>query len=146
MRSDYVFDAEPLVAYLYDEPGADRVAEVLTAVYDDEVAAALSEVTATEVVYKTAWLRADGRPDESDLDAGRESLRDFLDQGVHLEPPSDSWTTAAAIKADGGIALGDAFAVALAHVSDATLVVGADGDFDDLPLDVELERIRSNPA
>jgi PIN domain nuclease of toxin-antitoxin system len=145
MSSDYVLDAEPLVAYLYDEPGADRVESILTAVYDDATAA-MSEVTATELVYKTAWLQADGRPDDRHLQTGRRRVRDFRDQGVRLVPPTDSWPTAATVKADGGIALGDAFAVALAHAEDATLVVGADDDFADLPVPVELERVRSDPT
>lgn len=46
------------------------------------------------------------------------------------------------MKASGGISLGEAFAVALAAANGATLVIGADEDFDDLPLSVEIERVR----
>ena len=146
MSRRYVFDAEPLIAYLFDEPGASSVEQMLTAVYDDTATAAISEVTATEVSYKTAWLLADDRPKDDDLFVGRKQVRNFLDQGLELLPSTDSWTTAARVKADGGISLGDAFAVALAAQEEATLVVGADGDFEELPIEVDLERVRDEPA
>lgn len=146
MSSDYVFDTEPLVAHLFGEPGETRVEEILSNVYDGEVAATMSEVTATEVTYKSACLLADERPNDGHLAAGQRQLQNFLDQGIEIRPPTDSWETAARVKADGGISLGDAFAVALAAREEATLVVGADGDFDDLPIAVDVERIRDDPA
>jgi len=146
MSSTFVFDAEPLVAYLHDEPGADRVQDVLERVYDGTLDAEMSEVTATEVAYKTAWLHADERPTGDDLNLGRRQVRNFADGGVELVSPTDSWETAAKIKAGGGISLGDAFAVALAAETDGTLLVGADDDFDDLDVSVNIERIRTTAA
>jgi len=46
------------------------------------------------------------------------------------------------VKADGHISLADAAAVALAYERDATLLVGGDDEFDDLPLEVSCERFR----
>lgn len=146
MRGPFVFDAEPLIAYLYDEPGSDRVEDVLGDVYDDDADAAMSEVTATEIAYKTAWLRAEDRPTDDDLELGRRQVRNFVDGGVELVPPTESWETAAAVKLDGGIALGDAFAVALAAERDATLLVGADDDFEEIGIPVDVERVRTDPA
>lgn len=146
MGTDLVFDAEPLIAYLYDEPGSDRVEDLLVEVYDGTTSAAISEVTATEIAYKVAWLRADDRPDDDDLALGRRQVRNFRDQGVEQVPPTDSWPTAARVKAAGGISLGDSFAVALAVEQDARLVVGADDDFATIPVDVDCERVRSEPA
>lgn len=146
MSSDLVFDAEPLIAYLYDEPGAERVEELLVEVYDGVTEAAISEVTAAEIAYKVAWLRADGRPGDEDLALGRRQVRNFVDEGVQLVPPTDSWEEAARVKASGGISLGDSFAVALAAERDALLVIGADDDFADLPVAVDCERVRSEPA
>jgi len=40
--------------------------------------------------------------------------------------------------------LPDAYAVALAHERSATLVVGADDDFEDLPVTVEVCRFRDH--
>lgn len=146
MSSDYVFDTEPLIAQVFDEPGATRVEEILADVYDGTATASMSEITATEFTYKSAWLLADGRPDDDHVEASQWQLQNFLDQGVELRTPTNSWETAARVKASGGIALGDAFAVALADQDEATLVVGADGDFADLSLGVTVERIRDDPA
>jgi predicted nucleic acid-binding protein len=54
------------------------------------------------------------------------------------------WRLAGEVKTDGGISLADAYAVALAHERGATLVAGADDDFDALPIDVEVERVRDH--
>lgn len=42
--------------------------------------------------------------------------------------------------------MADAYAVALAVEWDATLLVGADEDFADLPVEVKIERIRDAPT
>ncbi|USZ66865.1 PIN domain-containing protein [Halorussus salilacus] len=146
MSESFAFDAEPLVAYLYDEPGSDRVERILGEVYDGETDAMMSEVTATEIAYKTAWIHAEDRPSDDDLELGRRQVRNFVDGGIELVSPTDSWETAAAVKMQGGIALGDAFAVALAAERGATLLVGADDDFEDVPVSVEIEGIRTEPA
>lgn len=142
MSESYVFDAEPLIAHFYDEPGAERVESLLTGVYDGDSTGFLSEVTATEIAYKIAWLEAGDQPTDADLDTGRAQVQDVVDGGLRLEPTTESWETAARVKTGGGIALGDAFAVALAATNGATPVAGADDDFDDLPVSVEIERIR----
>ncbi|WP_135853359.1 PIN domain-containing protein [Halorussus salinus] len=146
MSGPFVFDAEPLIAYLYDEPGSGRVEDVLGDVYDEDAEAVLSEVTATEIAYKTAWIHAEDRPTDSDLELGRRQVRNFVDGGVELVAPTESWETAAAVKMHGGVALGDAFAVALAAEREATLLVGADDDFEDVGVAVKIERIRTEPA
>lgn len=117
----YIFDAEPLLAYLYDEPGADTV----------------------EVIYKVARLET-GRPDqiepgEAELTIRKRDLRVFQGFGLGIETPS--WGSVARIKASGGISLGDSYGVALAHERAGTLVAGGDPEFDDLPVDVRIDRI-----
>ena len=42
--TDYVFDAEPLVAFRYGEEGAERIEEILEEVYDGDSTAAMSVV------------------------------------------------------------------------------------------------------
>jgi predicted nucleic acid-binding protein len=49
--TEYVFDTEPLVAYLYDEPGASTVTELLQAVDAGEASGAVSHATATELLW-----------------------------------------------------------------------------------------------
>ena len=100
--SDLVFDTEPLIAYVYDEPGTDRVQDLLKRVDAGDVTAAISEVTATEIVYKIACLQADGRPDEADLADGRQQVDSFVAGGIELVPPTESWPIAARVKAGGG--------------------------------------------
>ena len=41
----------------------------------------------------------------------------------------------------GGISLGDSYAVALADGRGGTLVIAADSEFDDLPVEVAIHRI-----
>ncbi|WP_228842273.1 PIN domain-containing protein [Halococcus agarilyticus] len=56
------------------------------------------------------------------------------------------WRLAGEIRANGDVSLADTNAVALAADRHATLVVGADDGFEDLPLDVDPSRFRSDPA
>jgi predicted nucleic acid-binding protein len=61
-----------------------------------------------------------------------------------LELEAADWRLAAEVKADGNISLADAYAVALAYEREATLVAGADDDFDDVSLDIDLRRFRED--
>lgn len=146
--TEFVFDTEPLIAYLYDESGASDVADLLRDVQDDRATGKLSHATATELVYKVARLET-GDPDrleppEDALQTAERDLRVFRGFGLAIETPSLS--TVARIKAAGGISLGDSYAAALAVDRGATLVVGADPEFGDLPMAIDLHRIRAEPA
>jgi len=132
--TDYVFDTEPLVALRYDEDGAERVEEILEDVYDGDLTASMSAVTATEVRYVIG--RAEG-----DIHAGVRTVRNHVDGGVEIVPVRSHGLTAARVKMDGNISLGDSFSAALAYEEDAKLVVGKDDEFDSLPVDVKLERV-----
>ena len=146
--TDYVFDTEPLIAYLYDEPGAADVTERLLEIDSDEAHGAISHATATEIVYKIARLETGDpnhtSPGDDEFDVGEHDLRVLRGYGVTIETPS--WSTVARIKGAGGISLGDSYAAALAIEEDATLVVGADPEFDDLSQDLSLYSIREDPA
>jgi len=146
--SSYVFDTEPLVAYLYDEPGASRVTERLRAVEQEAATGAISHATATELVYKIARLETGDPnqtpPGDEEFETARRDLRIVRGYGLTVETPG--WDTVGEIKGAGGISLGDAYTAALAAEREATLVVGADPEFGDLSVDVELSRIRDDPA
>ena len=141
--TSYVIDTEPLIAYFYDEPGADEVAELLKEVQQEHKEGAIAHATAAEIVYKIARLEtgAPNReiPAEEELELGERDIRVLQGFGVTIEMPS--WQTVARLKAPGGISLGDCYAAALANERDARLVVGADPEFDELPIDIELHRI-----
>lgn len=139
----YVFDTEAVLAFLLGESGHEAVADRLDEVTAGETQGYLTEVNASEVLYRLARIKSD------DGNATSESLR-RVDLGVRgltrhgLTIERASWQTTGEVKAAGRIALGDAHAVALAMDRDATLVVGADDDFDTLPVDVRCERFRDH--
>lgn len=141
---NYVFDTEPLIAFFYDEPGARDVAEHLREVQNEEATGAISHATAAEIVYKVARLETGdperATPGEVELGTGLRDLQILQSFRVSIETPS--WEGVAGVKAPGGISLGDSYAVALAEETAATLVVGEDPEFDDLPVDVDIYRIR----
>lgn len=144
--TEYVFDTEPLVAYFYDEPGASDVTERLQSIERDDATGAISHATATELVYKIARLET-GEPNrispgDDDFEVGEGDLRVLRGYGVTIGTPP--WSTVARIKGAGGISLGDSYAAALALDEGATLVVGADPEFDDLPVDIDIHRIRND--
>jgi predicted nucleic acid-binding protein len=142
----YVFDTEAIIAYLYNEPGHEKVASKLDAVFEAEAEGSLSEANASELFYLVAQFEgtADNRPTKASLRDADRDLRAIERQGLTIRVPP--WRLAGEIKADGDISLADANAVALAAERDARLVVGADDDFDDLSLDVDLYQFRTDPA
>lgn len=144
----YVFDTEPLIAYFYDEPGASAVTERLQAIETGEANGAISHSTAVELVYKIARLETGDPntvpPGDEEFEVGRRDLRILRGYGVTIGTPA--WSTVARIKGAGGISLGDSYAAALADEKDATLVVGADPEFGDVALDIDVEQIREEPA
>ncbi|ERH03065.1 MAG: putative nucleic acid-binding protein, contains PIN domain protein [Halonotius sp. J07HN6] len=137
MTDTIVFDTEPLVAYLDDEPGSDTVETCIDRVAAGEVDGYISPVTKTEIVYVGARV---GFRRETLLD----SLRRLADLGVPVYEAENCWETAATLKADHMMTLGDAYALATTRAVDGTLLVGADSDFTDVP--VAVERFRDEPA
>lgn len=144
--TEYVFDTEAIIAYLYNEPGHETVAATLDTVFEGETEGSLTEANASEVFYLVARFEGttDDTPTKASLRDADRDLRALERQGLTIRVAP--WRLAGEVKADGDISLADANAVALAAERDATLVVGADDDFDDLPLDVDLSQFRTDPA
>ena len=139
----YVFDTEPLIAYLYDEPGHETVASRLDAVAAGETDGLLAEVNASELSYLIARIEGtDGTATEASLRTADRDVRALSRHGLTITRAD--WRTVAEIKAAGDVALGDAHAIALAVDRDATLFVGADDDFDNLPVEAAVERFREH--
>ncbi|WP_121743170.1 type II toxin-antitoxin system VapC family toxin [Natronorubrum halophilum] len=136
MTDKIVFDTEPIIAYLDDEPGSDVVEAWIDRVASGEVDGYISPVTKTEVLY--VGSRVGFR-----LDDVRASLDRLEELGVAVFDPRECWETAAALKEAYTMALGDAYALATADAVDGTLLVGADTDFDELEDDVERFRDES---
>jgi len=103
----------------------------------------LAETNAGEVRYLVA--RFEGIDANLTIDLLRTAHRDLraLERwGIQIERAD--WRLSAEVKADGHISFADAHGVALAYEQDATLIAGADDDFETLPLDVALVRFRED--
>lgn len=143
MSGGYVFDTEAIIAFLYNEPGHEVVADLLDEVFTGSTDGFLTETNASEVFYLIARFEGvDDSPTDASLREADRDIRALERQGLELE--AADWRLAAEVKADGNISLADASAVALAHEREATLVAGADDDFDELPVDSDLLRFRED--
>lgn len=144
MSDSYVFDTEAIISFLYNEPGHERISTLLTDVAAGDIEGYLAETNASEVYYLVARFEgtADDQPTTDSLRAADRDLRTLTRNGLTLAQAD--WQLAGEVKADGQISLADAYAVALASERDATLVVGADDDFDSLPETVDIERFRTD--
>lgn len=143
-----VFDAEPLLAFAFDEPGAGEVERWLDRVYDAEIDGYVTTLNLAEFRYVTARESS-----TADADAHIDDLREMgvLEYGI-----DDLWDRASNVKATFGPALGDAYAIAAARELDdgpgpnVTLLIGADDDYDDLEeadgFAHVVERFREDPA
>jgi len=144
MSDAYVFDTEAIIAFLYDEPGHETVAALLGDVFAEEAEGVLTETNASEVFYLVARFEGTeaDEPTAASLRAADRDVRTLERRGLSIEPAA--WRLAGEVKADGSISLADAYAVALAHDRGATLVAGADDDFDALPVNVDVHRFRNH--
>lgn len=140
MADGYVFDTEPLIAFLYGEPGHEGVARRLADVESQTRAGSIAEVTATELYYLIGRIEGvDGEPTAASLRIADRDVRSLERRGLSLRRAD--WRLAGEIKAHGGLSFADAYAVALAAERRDTLVVGGDDDFDALPLELRIERV-----
>jgi predicted nucleic acid-binding protein len=123
-----VFDAEPLLAFSFDEPGADEVERWLDRVYDGELDGYVSTINLAEYRYV-----ATRNASTQEADAHIDELRDI---GVSEYGIDDLWKEASGMKAAYSPSIGDAYAVAVAKDLDTddernvTLLVGADDDLE----------------
>lgn len=123
-----VFDAEPLLAFSFDEPGAGEVERWLDRVYDGELDGYVSTINLAEFRYIAARETSVARADAH--------IHDLQDMGVTEYNVDTLWEVASTLKAVYSPSLGDAYAVATAKELDSddernvTLLVGADDDYD----------------
>jgi ribonuclease VapC len=112
-----ILDANALVAFLQDEPGADEVRNLLLKAEEDSLKLAMSVVNLGEVWYAIARVKSAEVADE------------FIHQirGMAIEIVDADWPLtrqAAAYKARGGISYADCFAAALAQNRKGEIVTG----------------------
>jgi predicted nucleic acid-binding protein len=142
-----IFDAEPLVAFAFDEPGSRAVEAVLADIYDGEIDGYVPTVDLAEFRY-VASRRTSGEAADAHID-------DLREMGVAEYDVDGLWRTASKLKASYAPSLGDAYAVAAAKAEDergrdVTLLVGADDDYDVFEEETEfahlIERFRDDHA
>ncbi|SIR85106.1 Predicted nucleic acid-binding protein, contains PIN domain [Haladaptatus litoreus] len=143
-----VFDAEPLLAFSFDEPGAAEVEHWLNRVYDSEIDGYVTTVNLAEFRYISAR--------QTSATAADAHINDLREMGVTECGIDDLWKSASDLKASYSPSLGDAYAVAAAKAIDTddeqnvTLLVGADDDYDVFEETAGfshlIERFRNNPA
>lgn len=131
MDEAIAIDAEPLIAYYGDEPGADAVEGVIDAVERGNVRGWINTVTCTEVRYVC------GRDDPETARQYVRRIRNWF----NVVTAETVWERAAACKQAHRIALGDVFTIATAMEKDAVAYCGADDDFDGI--DVDVRRFRN---
>jgi len=125
----YVLDSYAMIAYFEDEPGADRVAQILRQLIHGKAKGYMSVVNWGEVYYNT--MREEGVAEAEKVIL---QLDKFPIQVVEVN--RDFAYEAAKLKGKYRISYADCFAVALGVKLDASLVTG-DPDFKKLR-----ERIR----
>jgi len=143
-----VFDAEPLLALLFDEQGAGEVERWLDQVYDGELDGYISTINLAEFRYVTAR--------KASVEQADTHISDLRDLGVAEYDIDGLWESASDLKATYSPSIGDAYAVAAAKELDnndggkVTLLVGADNDYDVFENDDDfkylIERFREEPA
>jgi predicted nucleic acid-binding protein len=129
----YVLDSYAMIAYFEDEPGADRVAQVLKQIIKGKAKGFMSVVNWGEVYYNT--MREQG---VSEAEKVILQLDKFPIQIVDVN--KELAYEAAKLKGEFGIAYADCFAVALSVKLNADLVTG-DSDFKKLQERISIQWI-----
>jgi ribonuclease VapC len=130
----YVLDAFALIAYFENEPGAERVEQILQDARDGKARAFLSIINLGEFIYNTE--RKYG------LNKAQDAL--VLIQALPVEIlPADNQTVFAAahIKANHPISYADAFVVVAAQTLNGTIMTG-DPEFQDITELAQIEWLK----
>lgn len=130
-----MFDAEPLIAHADDEPGAGVTSTYLDAVSAGDVDGFLTRINATEIRYVLAR--------KYDVERADRYLRWVEGIGISPVGADELWVNAADWILETNPSLADAYALAAAEVTGATLLVGADDDFANADA-IDVERIRND--
>ncbi|HLA96386.1 MAG TPA: type II toxin-antitoxin system VapC family toxin [Pyrinomonadaceae bacterium] len=125
-----VLDSWAIMAFLEDEPAAERVADLIADAAEQGTTVLMSVINVGEVWYSTARRRSERNADQA--------LRWLNEMGIVIVDVDMKLTQlAASYKAKGGISYADCFAAALAKQNKATLVTG-DQEFKQLEKDITI--------
>ena len=126
-----VLDAWAIMAYLEDEPPAEKIGILIADALEQNIPILMTVVNVGEVWYSVARRRSARDADQA--------LR-WLDE-IGIDPVNADITlsrSAARYKVKGGISYADCFAAALAKQTNATLVTG-DPEFKQLENEIAIE-------
>lgn len=113
----YVLDTWTIIAYLQDEPAAEKIVELIADAHEQEIPLYMSVVNVCEVWYILAREVSEAEADSS--------VNDLQQLGIQFQDSNwESAKEAARFKAKGKMSLGDCFAAALAKELKADLVTG----------------------
>lgn len=124
-----VFDTEPLVAFAFDERGADVVEDRLSRVHRRQDDGYTTTLNAAEFWYVASR--------KSTVSAAERHLESLMQTGLQLFDIDQLWSQVAMIKFEYNPALGDAYALAAAQrleneSNETTLLVGGDDCYDEI--------------
>ncbi len=112
-----LFDSYAILTFYQDEPGADKVEQILLAAAQEKALAYISEINLGEVYYQS--IRRSGR------EAAVTILEQFHALPVHIVSPStEIILRASEIKADYAVSYADCFAAATALSCAASVLTG----------------------
>ena len=133
-RQKLVLDANALVAHYLNEPAAEQVRDILRRAANGPLALLMTVVNVTEVLVAVER--------EGGADANHRTLENLQQLPVDIVSVDLELAARAAwFKAGGGIAYGDAFAIALAHREGVPVVTG-DREFERVADRVEVMWLR----
>lgn len=122
---EIVFDAEPILIWIDDDPGAKKVERYLSDTYYGNITTYISQVNLTEVYYSCA--------DRSSRTFGRKKTQDLQQFGVQPVDTNQTWERAAELKDKytPNFPLADAYALATADIQGVPLLAGDDHHWDE---------------
>ena len=129
-RKKLVLDSWVIMAYLEDEPAAEKIADLIADARDKGVSLLTSVVDIGEVWYATARKHSD-----RDADHAIRELRSIGVEFIEVDWPTTQ--IAARYKALGGISYADCFAAALTKHHTAILLTG-DQEFKQLEKEIDI--------
>ncbi len=113
----HVLDAHALLVYFGDEPGCERVAQLLTQATRGEARLLLSLINWGEIAYATMRIRG-----EEKAEALLQAIDELPIALINADRPLTR--EAARLKARGGISYADCFAAGLARLKEGDVVTG----------------------
>jgi len=125
-----VLDSWAIMAYLEDEPAAERVANLISDAHDDSVPLLMSVVNAGEIWYIIAR-----RTNAAEANRAIRLLQEIGISFVEADWPLTK--IAAAFKVNGNISFADCFAAAVVKHHGAALVTG-DREFEQLKDEISI--------